>query len=48
MPSCGYDETPEYYRELNRKRNAYRQKLIAKGVMDNSSKMLKLMCRKGL
>ncbi len=48
MPSCGTDNSPEYFQELSRRREAYRQKLIAKGVVDGSRKMQKLMIRKGL
>jgi len=48
MPSCGCSKTAEDYQKLRDRRQAYREKLIAKGVMDGSNKMLTLMCRKGL
>ncbi len=47
MPSC-LGKSPEYYRQIKLKREAYRQKLIAKGVFDGGSKMRELMTRKGL
>ncbi len=48
MPTESIDHHPEYYRELVRKRKIYRNKLITKGVIDGSTKMRKLMARKGL
>ena len=36
----------DYLRELHKKREVYRKKLIAKGVVDGSNKMNTLMCRK--
>ena len=47
MPSCS-NNAYNYDHELRSKRVAYRKKLIAKGVMDGSSKMMKLMHREGL
>lgn len=48
MPSCGCSRDRKYYQQLAARRQAYREKLIAKGVMDGSNKMLTLMYRKGL
>ena len=40
----------EYYssnwKQLEKRREDYRQKLIVKGVVDGGTKMLALMCRK--
>jgi len=46
MPYGGEDRSPEYYQELKKRRDAYEAKLIAKGVVPRSSKMLILMHRK--
>lgn len=45
MPSCGFEKD---WRAIKAKREKYRQKLIAKGVLDGSNKMRALMARKGL
>lgn len=36
------------WRQLKKLRDDYRAKLISKGVVDGSSKMLKLLARRGL
>ena len=48
MPTFSIDKPAGHYVDLSRKRNEYRGKLIAKGVVNGSTKMLKLMHRKGL
>ncbi len=48
MPYWGINKTGDYYRKLSKRRNAYKKKLIVKGVMGGSNKMSKLMIRKGL
>ncbi len=49
MPSMGcYCNDVNYYENIKNRRAEYRKKLIAKGVMDGSLKMLELMIRKGL
>lgn len=47
MPSYGTDKTFEYYRNISQKREAYRKKLIAKGIIGGSNKMMKLLIRNG-
>jgi len=46
MPEYSTERTHEYYRELQKRRDVYRKKLIAKGIHPKSNKMLELMCRK--
>ena len=46
MPSCSATPSDEYIAMNIKKRKAYRKKLLAKGIVDNSSKMHQLMCRK--
>lgn len=46
MPGIGIDKSPEYYRELKRRRDKYKAKLIAKGVNPRSNKMYELLNRK--
>ena len=46
MGSMGVDKSPEYYRELKRRRDEYRNKLIRKGINPRSNKMIELMHRK--
>lgn len=45
MPSCGFERD---WKKTRFQREKYRQTLIAKGVLNGSSKMRKLMARKGL
>lgn len=48
MPTCAMDRPEGYYQDLKLRRNSYRDKLIAKGVINDSNKMRTLMHRKGL
>lgn len=48
MPTMWGGKTSEWYRELQRRRDAYGQKLRVLGIIPNSSKWHKLMGRKGL
>ena len=44
MPSCGMTEGD--WRELCEQRRKYKAKLIKKGVIDGTQKMMKLMIKK--
>ena len=46
MPTFSTTPSRDYYESLRKKRQTYKKTLIAKGVIDGSTKMLKLMCKK--
>lgn len=45
MPTTGSNDK-DWWKRLKVEKEAYRQKLIAKGVVDGGSKMMKLMSNK--
>lgn len=47
MPSCYGKSAAEYYRERYARMEAARRRLIAKGVIDGTTKMRVLLCRRG-
>lgn len=45
MPTSIDYSSSRDWRQLKKRREAYRQKLIAKGVVDGGTKMMALMCK---